>query len=144
MSMKVLTDTELTADARVSQVYLDNAATSHPKPPQVVEAVRACLAHSLTVARSTHYASFRGDEVLKRCREKLAGFFGASGVVASIVGEDLFSRGIQGSGTCAIAGAAGENKQPDRRRWQHRLKKFRRSFRIPLSGWRASTRSFAE
>jgi cysteine desulfurase/selenocysteine lyase len=59
-------------------VYLDNAATTFPKPPAVVEAVRACLDQSLTVARSTHRGSFRGDEVLRRCRVKLARFFGAS------------------------------------------------------------------
>ena len=58
-------------------VYFDNAATSYPKPPQVVEAVRACLDQSLTVARSTHRATFRADDVLRRCRARLAGFFGA-------------------------------------------------------------------
>ena len=58
-------------------VYLDNAATSYPKPPRVIMAIRDCLDKSLTVARSTHAAQFRGDEVLKRCRVKLAKFFGA-------------------------------------------------------------------
>lgn len=57
--------------------YLDNAATNFPKPPEVVEAVRACLDQSLTVQRSTHMAAFRGDEVLRRCRVKLARFIGA-------------------------------------------------------------------
>src|SRR5260221_6315069 len=59
------------------RVYLDNAATTYPKPPQVVEAVRACLGESLTVQRSTHLAPFRGDEVMRRCRAKLARFFNA-------------------------------------------------------------------
>lgn len=57
--------------------YLDNSATSYPKPPQVNEAVRHSLDHSLTVARSTHNAEFRGDQVLARCRVKLARFMGA-------------------------------------------------------------------
>jgi cysteine desulfurase family protein len=57
--------------------YLDNSATSHPKPPQVIQAVRDALDHSLTVARSTHNAEFRADRVLARCRTKLAKFFGA-------------------------------------------------------------------
>ena len=56
-------------------VYLDNSATSHPKPPEVIAAVKACLDHSLTVARSTHIAPFRGDEVLRRTRVKLARLF---------------------------------------------------------------------
>ena len=47
---------------------------------QVIAAVRACLDQSLTVARSTHIAPFRGDEVLRRCRAKLARFFGAQPV----------------------------------------------------------------
>jgi cysteine desulfurase family protein len=54
--------------------YLDNAATSFPKPPEVVEAVRACLGQSLTVQRSTHVAPFHGDEVMRRCRVKVAKF----------------------------------------------------------------------
>jgi cysteine desulfurase / selenocysteine lyase len=58
--------------------YLDNAATSYPKPPAVIAAVRACLDQSLTVARSTHVAAFQGDVVLRRCRAKLARFFGAA------------------------------------------------------------------
>ncbi len=58
-------------------VYLDNSATSFPKPAQVTDAVRDCLDKSLTVARSTHLADFRADEVLKRCRAKLARFFNA-------------------------------------------------------------------
>ncbi|MBN2082548.1 aminotransferase class V-fold PLP-dependent enzyme [bacterium] len=65
------------AAATGRRVYLDNAATSFPKPEPVIEAVRTALGHSLTVARSTHLAEFRGDEVLKRCRIKLAKFFGA-------------------------------------------------------------------
>lgn len=59
-------------------VYLDNSATSFPKPEQVVTAVREALGHSLTVARSTHLAPFRGDVVLSRCRAKLARFFHAA------------------------------------------------------------------
>jgi cysteine desulfurase/selenocysteine lyase len=66
------------AATRTQLVYLDNAATSFPKPPEVVAAVRACLDQSLTVQRSTHVAPFRGDEVLRRCRVKLARLLGAS------------------------------------------------------------------
>lgn len=66
------------APSKRPPVYLDNAATSFPKPERVITAVRECLGQSLTVARSTHLASFRGDEVLKRCRVKLARFFGAA------------------------------------------------------------------
>jgi cysteine desulfurase family protein len=57
--------------------YFDNAATSFPKPPGVIQAIRSCLDQSLTVARSTHHARFRGDDVLRRCRARLADFFNA-------------------------------------------------------------------
>jgi cysteine desulfurase / selenocysteine lyase len=67
----------MSAQPQPQLTYLDNAATSHPKPAEVVEAVRACLDQSLTVQRSTHIADFRGDEVLRRCRVKLARFIGA-------------------------------------------------------------------
>jgi len=74
--------------AQPALTYLDNAATTYPKPPEVIAAVRACLDQSLTVQRSTvptalrgqggdGGAAFRGDEVLRRCRAKLARFFGA-------------------------------------------------------------------
>lgn len=69
-----MTDAITTAEL----VYLDNAATTYPKPPPVIAAVRECLDQSLTVARSTHSAAFRGDEVLRRCRVKLARLFGAA------------------------------------------------------------------
>lgn len=76
--MSDATQPEPTSAAAPRLVYLDNAATSYPKPPAVTRAVRECLGHSLTVARSTHLAAFRGDEVLRRCRVKLARFFGAA------------------------------------------------------------------
>ncbi|MDQ3023826.1 MAG: aminotransferase class V-fold PLP-dependent enzyme, partial [bacterium] len=65
------------SSAQQELTYLDNAATSYPKPPEVIEAVRASLEQSLTVQRSTHTAPFRGDEVLRRCRVKMAHFIGA-------------------------------------------------------------------
>ena len=64
--------------SRPANIYLDNAATSFPKPESVVEAIRSCLGHSLTVARSTHMAEFRADDILRRCRARLAAFINAS------------------------------------------------------------------
>ncbi|MCB1219373.1 MAG: aminotransferase class V-fold PLP-dependent enzyme [Planctomycetales bacterium] len=62
----------------VQSAYFDNAATSYPKPPGVVAAIRDCLDQSLTVARSTHRAPFRADDVLRRCRSRLSSYFGGS------------------------------------------------------------------
>jgi cysteine desulfurase family protein len=70
-------DTDAPLEPLPGGVYLDNAATSFPKPPEVVAAVRTCLDQSLTVQRSTHVAPFRGDEVLRRGRVKFARLSGA-------------------------------------------------------------------
>lgn len=77
--MKPYNDEQLeVTQAHVRQIaYFDNAATSFPKPPAVVQAIRNCLDQSLTVARSTHHAVFRGDDVLRRCRSRLAEFLNA-------------------------------------------------------------------
>lgn len=80
-------------------VYLDNAATSFPKPRSVVEAIRDCLGQSLTVARSTHSGQFRADDVLRRCRMKLASFLGATQpeeIIFTFSATDSLSMAIHG------------------------------------------------
>lgn len=55
-------------------VYLDNAATSFPKPECVYEAVDRCLrSHGGAFARSTHALSERVDDLVGDCRRRLAG-----------------------------------------------------------------------
>ncbi|MCC7479134.1 aminotransferase class V-fold PLP-dependent enzyme [bacterium] len=77
--MDTLTSSQTQALPRQARelVYLDNAATSFPKPEAVLSAVREAMGHSLTVQRSNHSAPFRADEVLRRCRVKLTRFLGA-------------------------------------------------------------------
>lgn len=57
-------------------IYLDNAATSGHKPPEVLRAVNYSLSmHSANPGRGGHARSVAASEAVYRCREKLAKFF---------------------------------------------------------------------
>ena len=57
-------------------IYLDNAATSFPKPPQVVRAMAGTLSRiGGNPGRAGHRVSLAGGRVLHACREKLADMF---------------------------------------------------------------------
>lgn len=59
-------------------VYLDNAATSHPKPQEVLCAVQQALtAHNGNPGRSGHKRALAGARTLLECREALADHIGA-------------------------------------------------------------------
>lgn len=58
-------------------IYLDNAATSHPKPDAVVEAVAGYMREiGASPGRSSHQAARRADEIVFRTRQALAKLFG--------------------------------------------------------------------
>lgn len=57
-------------------IYLDNAATSFPKPPEVLEAVSAALAAPASPGRSGHAASLAAARSIHRARKNLARLFG--------------------------------------------------------------------
>jgi len=58
-------------------IYLDNAATSHPKPEQVYEAVDHALRHvSANPGRSGHAMSIEADRLIYNAREDVARLFG--------------------------------------------------------------------
>ena len=55
------------------EIYLDNAATSHPKPPEVLKAVREALtAYNGNPGRSGHERALAGARILLSARETLA------------------------------------------------------------------------
>ncbi len=59
-------------------IYLDNAATSFPKPQSVILAVRNYMAHSGgNSGRGTHPLAMAASEKVFECREALAALFGA-------------------------------------------------------------------
>lgn len=58
-------------------IYLDNSATSWPKPPEVIEAVRAFMEYpGSSPSRGSHRMSVEAGRMAYECREEIAGFFG--------------------------------------------------------------------
>ncbi len=57
-------------------IYLDNAATSFPKPQSVINAMCRAQLCGANPGRGGHSLSARAGETVYRCREKLAGHFG--------------------------------------------------------------------
>lgn len=54
-------------------IYLDNASTSFPKPPEVIEAVARCLADvSGSAGRGAHAGSRRAARIIDSCRDAVA------------------------------------------------------------------------
>lgn len=60
-------------------IYLDNAATTFPKPPCVVHSVAECMREYCgNPGRSGHFLSIKAAEKIYECRERLSTFFGAA------------------------------------------------------------------
>ncbi|MDD5952103.1 MAG: aminotransferase class V-fold PLP-dependent enzyme [Oscillospiraceae bacterium] len=57
-------------------IYLDNAATTYPKPKAVQAAVSGALRRGANPGRSGHKMSVASAEEVYRCRESVADFFG--------------------------------------------------------------------
>ncbi|MDR2724960.1 MAG: aminotransferase class V-fold PLP-dependent enzyme [Candidatus Adiutrix sp.] len=57
-------------------IYLDNAATSFPKPPEVTEAMVAALAAPASPGRSGHAASLAAARTIHLARKNLTTLFG--------------------------------------------------------------------
>ncbi len=60
-------------------IYLDNAATTFPKPPCVYNEIKKCITQYCgNPGRSGHTLSLKAAEKIYECRETLASFFGSS------------------------------------------------------------------
>jgi len=59
-------------------IYLDQAATSYPKPAAVIEAVCSALATAGNSGRGVHGMSLAASRLIYQARWELAEFFGAS------------------------------------------------------------------
>lgn len=57
-------------------IYLDNAATSLPKPRAVVKQMTACVRHAANPGRSGHRASLKALDTVYACRCAVGEFFG--------------------------------------------------------------------
>lgn len=62
----------------MTRIYLDNAATSHPKPESVYQAVADALRSGGNAGRGGHAAGLAADRLVFSTRELLADFFGIS------------------------------------------------------------------
>lgn len=58
-------------------IYLDNAATTFPKPQSVRRALSNAAAYSANPGRSGHKLAIQASEQIFRCREKASKMFGA-------------------------------------------------------------------
>ena len=56
-------------------MYLDNGATTYPKPPVVIRAVNQALQTGANPGRSGHSLSLKSGELVYRCREDVARLF---------------------------------------------------------------------
>jgi cysteine desulfurase family protein len=60
-------------------IYLDNAATSWPKPSAVIRAVSDALVYGAgNPGRTSHNSAMHAGEIIFECRERLARLFGAT------------------------------------------------------------------
>ncbi len=83
------------------EVYLDNAATSHPKPPEVLTAVQEALtALNGNPGRSGHQRALKGARLLLEARSALASFIQASSpeeIIFTFNCTDSLNTAIKGS-----------------------------------------------
>lgn len=81
-------------------LYLDNAATSFPKPPAVIEAVARYMSEiGATPGRASYASSLRGGEIIALCRRRLIQLFNAShpeNVVFTLNTTDALNLAIKG------------------------------------------------
>ena len=82
-------------------IYLDNAATTFPKPDKVIEAVVDCLkTYCGNPGRSSHALSIKASEEIYYARETVADFFGiedAERVVFTHNATDALNLAIKGT-----------------------------------------------
>ncbi|MDR2140435.1 MAG: aminotransferase class V-fold PLP-dependent enzyme [Deltaproteobacteria bacterium] len=57
-------------------IYLDNGATSFPKPPEVIKAINDALAAPASPGRSGHAAALNASRTIHRARKSVARLFG--------------------------------------------------------------------
>ena len=81
-------------------IYLDNAATSFPKPPPVIDAVESTLRlNAANPGRGGHQLALQAGRLVMECRETVAGFFGiedASRIVFTANATEAINFGLFG------------------------------------------------
>ena len=92
--------TEQTAEKPDGRIYLDNAATSWPKPPAVVEAIADFYtAVGSPAGRGNPTSEFSSDGIVQKCRSELREFIGGGAddqIVFAFNGTDAINIGLFG------------------------------------------------
>jgi cysteine desulfurase/selenocysteine lyase len=102
MKKVVLTDEDLRQAARIveNMIYLDNAATTFPKPEIVMrKMVETYLSMGVSPGRGSYDLAWEAQGVVWRTRQKIARFFGASDperVIFTNNASDALNIAIQG------------------------------------------------
>lgn len=82
-------------------IYFDNAATSHPKPPEVIRAVERALTEcNANPGRSGHAAAIQAGQIVLETRTQLAALLGAEDptrVIFAFNCTDALNLAIKGS-----------------------------------------------
>jgi cysteine desulfurase family protein len=82
----------------VRRIYLDNAATSFPKPPGVAEAVAAAISSGASAGRGAYREAVEAGQLLQRARDLVRKFFGArpsDHVVFALNGSDALNLALK-------------------------------------------------
>lgn len=84
----------------MERIYLDNAATSWPKPPQVGQAIQDFyLKLGSASGRGNQASTFSSDHIVRQCRTELEEFLGAGtddSLVFAFNGTDAINLGLWG------------------------------------------------
>jgi len=88
-------------------IYLDNASTSWPKPPQVLEEMTRFLAEdAANPGRGAHRMALASEKMINDCRLKIARFFNAESperIIFGLNASDALNTAIHGSVYAATA-----------------------------------------
>jgi cysteine desulfurase / selenocysteine lyase len=92
---------ELPPPSSGQRLYFDNAATSFPKPPTVLEAmVHYGTQVGGTAGRGTYWEAMEGARIIRQCRQRLARLFGAASadhIVFTLNCTDALNLAIKGT-----------------------------------------------
>jgi cysteine desulfurase family protein len=81
-------------------IYLDNAATTYPKPPSVIEAVVRCFQEAANPGRGGHRLALAASRIIFETRAKVADFLGAedeSDVIFTLNATEAINLALKGT-----------------------------------------------
>lgn len=98
------------------RIYMDNAATSFPKPPEVFDAMlRYATQVGASPGRGQYAESREGAAIIRTCRERLAKFIGnpnPSNIVFALNTSDALNLAIKGVVRAEVLRARRESHEP--------------------------------